>query len=218
MKRIIIICEGQTEVEFCKDVLCPYFIGKEILIQTPLIKKSGGGIVKWSILKKQIENHLKQDQSAIVTTFIDFYGIKDKHFFPSWEAAKAIVGKNDKMTFIEGAMKDEIAKNLNHRFLPYVQLHEFEGLLFNEISVFESQIPEVDFSNKPELVRILQQFPNPELINDTPENAPSYRLSRLIRGYNKVIYGSILAEAIGLTRIRNKSPRFNGWIDGLEEV
>lgn len=218
MKRIIIICEGPTEVEFCKDVLCPHFIGKEISIQTPLIKKSGGGIVKWSILKKQIENHLKQDQSAIVTTFIDFYGIKDKHFFPSWEASKAIVDKSGKMTYLEEAMKDEIAANLSHRFLPYIQLHEFEGLLFNEISVFESQIPESDFTDKGKLNRILQEFPNPELINDTPDNAPSYRLSRLIKGYNKVIYGSILAEAIGLARIRNKSPRFNAWIDDLEEI
>jgi hypothetical protein len=41
MKRLIIICEGQTEVEFCKDVLFKHFISKGIILQTPLIKKSG---------------------------------------------------------------------------------------------------------------------------------------------------------------------------------
>lgn len=52
MKRIIIICEGHTEKEFCKTVLASYFQSKNIYIQTPLIKKSKGGIVKWEELKK----------------------------------------------------------------------------------------------------------------------------------------------------------------------
>lgn len=61
MKRIIIICEGQTEQEFCQKVLARYFInkGQNIMIQAPLIKKSMGGIVTWSALKKEIETYLK---------------------------------------------------------------------------------------------------------------------------------------------------------------
>lgn len=58
MKRIIIICEGPTEVEFCKTVLAPYFQKSEIYIQAPLIKKSGGGIVSWDILKNNLSNML----------------------------------------------------------------------------------------------------------------------------------------------------------------
>lgn len=54
MKRIVIVCEGPTEQEFVRDVLQPYFLPKEIYIQSPLIKKSGGGIVPWNILKAQI--------------------------------------------------------------------------------------------------------------------------------------------------------------------
>ena len=45
MKRIIIINEGPTEQEFCKDVLYPYFSAKDIYIETPTIKSSHGGIV-----------------------------------------------------------------------------------------------------------------------------------------------------------------------------
>ena len=55
MKRIIIICEGRTEFKFCKRVLAPHFSSKHIYIDPPKIKKSGGGIVKWPSLKKQIE-------------------------------------------------------------------------------------------------------------------------------------------------------------------
>jgi hypothetical protein len=97
-------------------------------------------------------------------------------------------------------------------------LHEFEGLLFNNIEAFDNQIPVADFVDRVELVRTIENNPNPELINDTPGNAPSFRLKRLIAGYNKIVYGAILANEIGLLRIREKSPRFNAWITLLENI
>jgi len=218
MKRIIIICEGPTEKEFCKDILYPYFQSKEIYLQTPLIKKSGGGIVPWSILKRQIENHLHQDTTAFVTTLIDFYGIRDKYLFPDWIQSKAIDDKDHRMASLEKAMKGSIDPPLAARFEPYLQLHEFEGLLFNNIHAFESLIPDADFVNKPELIHTIESNPNCELINDTPNNAPSYRLKRLIRGYNKIVYGSLLAAEIGLASIRSKAPRFDSWISKLERL
>ena len=78
MKRIIIICEGQTERDFCKEVLAPYLWQYGITIQTPLIKISGGGIVKWDYLRKQTETHLKESSSVFVSTFIDYYGLYEK--------------------------------------------------------------------------------------------------------------------------------------------
>jgi hypothetical protein len=216
MKRIIIICEGPTEIEFCKDVLYSHFQVQDIYIHTPLIRKSGGGIVPWVNLKKQIETHLLQDHQAIVTTFIDYYGIKDKFGFPKWDISKDILDKNDRMLFLETSMKDDFSSEIGYRFLPYIQLHEFEGLLFNNILAFTNHIPQTDFVNMEELINTIKLNPNPELINDTPENAPSFRLKRLIKGYNKIVYGSIIAQEIGLEQLRNKSPRFNNWIGSLE--
>ena len=77
MKRVIIICEGETEREFCKNVLAPHLIKHNIFIQPPLIKRSMGGIVRWSILKKEIETHL-QEPNVFVSTFIDYYGLYQK--------------------------------------------------------------------------------------------------------------------------------------------
>ena len=120
------------------------------------------------------------------------------------------------MELLEKGKKDSVNSSISDRFEPYIQLHEFEGLLFNDISVFTNQIPNEDFVNQAELTEIILQNPNPELINDTPKNAPSYRLQRLIKGYNKIVYGAILAKEIGLQRIRDKSPRFNQWVKKLE--
>ena len=55
MKRLVIICEGPTEKEFCKDLLASALNSYEIYVDTPLIKHSGGGIVRWNVLKRQIE-------------------------------------------------------------------------------------------------------------------------------------------------------------------
>ena len=215
MKRIIIIGEGQTEQEFCKDVLIPYFLSKNIFVQNPIIKHTGGGIVSWPLLKKQIENHLKQEPNILVTTLIDYYGIYDKHTFPKWEEAKSIVNRADRMTFLEDAMKAELDDDIAFRFIPYFQLHEFEGLLFNKIEVFTNNFTEQE-ANLTEIEAILSQYPNPELINDNKETAPSKRLMKLVKGYNKVVYGAILAYEIGLGSMRAKSPRFDSWIETLE--
>lgn len=117
------------------------------------------------------------------------------------------------MELLEEAMKVAVNETVRERFHPYYQLHEFEGLLFNDINVFTSQIPADDLVDVAELDSLIKEHPNPELINDTPDNAPSHRLKRLIKGYNKVVYGAILAEEIGLEKIRKKSLRFNQWID-----
>lgn len=128
MKRVIIICEGGTERDFCKNVLAPHLIHHNIYIQAPLIKRSMGGIVRWPILKKEIETHLL-GPNVIVSTFIDYYGLYQKYDFPKWIEGERITDKNSRMDFLENAMKADISDAGRYRFIPYLQLHEFEGLL-----------------------------------------------------------------------------------------
>ena len=217
MKRVIIICEGPTEQEFCTDVLTPYFFTKDILIQAPLIKKSGGGIVPWETLKKQVENHLKQEPEAIVTTLIDYYGIPENYNYPGWNEARITPDKSLRMNLLENAMHQSISGNWQHRFVPYIQLHEFEGLLFNDVKIFKGNFTQDEFVDFNDFEEIFNQFPNPEEINDGANSAPSKRLLYHIKGYNKIVYGALLATEIGITRIKEKCPRFNHWIEKIEQ-
>lgn len=218
MKRLIIICEGPTEEEFCMKVLYPYFQMHNIYIQSPLIKRSNGGIVRWELLKKQIENHLRQDTATYVSLLIDYYGIHQKFEFPGWEAALSIVDKKERLDFLEKTMSEAIDEKLSFRFIPYMQLHEFEGLLFNNIEVFNQLFTEDEILDRKELENIFKGVENPEMINNSLETAPSKRLMRIIKGYNKVVFGNILAEAIGLENIKSKCPRFNHWINLLTQI
>ncbi len=217
MNRVIIICEGETEKEFCSTILSPYFIKKHIYIQSPLIKKTMGGIVKWEELKKQISLHLNNEREVYVTTFIDYYGLNSNHGFPNWEEAQKLTDKNARVKLIEDGMKEDIEDELRYRFIPNVQLHEFEGLLFNNVKTFQEQIPPNELVGINELKAILEEYPNPEMINDNKETSPSHRLGRIVLGYDKIVYGNYLAEAIGLENIRAKCPRFNSWLNSLEE-
>lgn len=217
MKRVIIICEGETEREFCKNVLAPHLIHLDIFIQAPLIKRSMGGIVRWSILKKEIETHL-QEPNVIVSTLIDYYGLYQKYNFPKWSEGEKIMNKNERMDFIENAMKEDITDAVKHRFIPYLQLHEFEGLLFNDIKLFYEQVPISELVGIEELKKTFADYDNPEMINNKKETSPSHRLKRIIKGYNKPLYGHYFAEAIGIEKIRAKSPRFNQWIEKITSL
>lgn len=218
MKRVIMICEGPTEQAFAKTNLQVHLLHRNIILHPSLIKASRGGIVKWVKLKEQIEITLKAEPDAYVTTFIDYYGMYEKYEFPGWAAAHTIADKNARITALEQAMLNDIAPKLQRRFIPYLQLHEFEGLLFNDIDVIYSQIPAAEIVGEEELVKTFADYANPEMINNSKHTSPSHRLTRIIRGYNKVVYGDILAEAIGLTRIRAKSPRFNSWLETIEKL
>ncbi len=214
MKRLIIICEGPTELAFCNDVLHGHLLTKDIALEAPTIKHSNGGIVAWDTLKKQIVRHLNEGNS-IVSLFVDYYRIRDSYHFPGWMESKSINNIYDRMHFLFEQMSLDIDENLRSRFIPYIQLHEFEGLLFSNIAVFQNNFTkqELDFQ---QLEDAINSVKTPEEINNGPATAPSERLKKAIKGYDKVVYGACLASDIGLNTIRGKCILFNEWVMKLE--
>lgn len=218
MRRVVVICEGQTEREFCNSIMSPFFIQQDIIIQAPLIKQSMGGIIGWQSLKKQIEITLATDSTAYVTTFIDYYGLYSRHAFPSWDEAEANVSRNYRMNILENGMLQDISETYRYRFIPYIQLHEFEALLFIDYKYYTEQFENSEIRHQSEFKKIFEDYENPELINNGPSTAPSKRLMKYIEGYNKPIYGNLMADVIGLNNIRAKCPRFNGWLEQIEAI
>lgn len=212
MKTVIIICEGETEEEFCKTLLSQYLQGV-CRIEVRLL----GGNCNWERIKNFAEKALKQQKTAVVTTFFDYYGVKTKNF-PNWTKSLNFNKANvrDRIDLLEVGMLEAIDNNLSYRFIPYIQMHEFESFLFNNIEVFDDNFNQNEF-NRTELLTLLNDFPDPEMINQGTETSPSHRLIKILSSYDKIVYGNILAEMIGIDNIRKKNKHFNDWIERLKK-
>ena len=210
MKTVIIICEGPTEEVFCRNLLCQY-LQNSCRIEIRLL----GGNCNWQRIKDMAEKALKQQKNALVTTFFDYYGVKTKKF-PNWKETVGINKANvrERIEILENGMLEEIDSNLRYRFIPYVQLHEFEALLFNNIEVFDEMF-EFEQYDRAELLNVFNEFPDPEMIDQGTETSPSHRLIKIIPAYRKVIQGNAIAEKIGIEQIRQKNKHFNDWIEQL---
>lgn len=211
MKRLFIVVEGQTEEAFVKELMAPYFIQNGIYDVRPVIiqtsKGHKGGFVNYEHLKNDILRLLKsQGQDVVVTTFVDFFRCPE---LPNQKDIEALPSHIKRVEEMGKSISDDIN---DWRFIPYIQLHEFEALLFSAVNGFEIYF-EDQVSN--EIQGIIDSFDNPEEINSSPETAPSKRLIRIIPYYDKVIYGNIVALEIGLPTILARCPRFRGWIDCL---
>ena len=210
MKTVIIICEGPTEEVFCRNLLSQY-LQNSCRIEIRLL----GGNCNWQRIKDMAEKALKQQKNALVTTFFDYYGVKTKKF-PNWKETVGINKANvrERIEILENGMIEEIDSNLRYRFIPYVQLHEFEALLFNNIEVFDEMF-EFEQYDRAELLNVFNEFPDPEMIDQGTETSPSHRLIKIIPAYRKVIQGNAIAEKIGIEQIRQKNKHFNDWIEQL---
>ncbi len=208
MKRgIYFIAEGATEVQFIESSLRYHFIAKGIY---DIRAFDMGGSNSYGKYHTDVTTFLKRETDVIVTTMIDFFRLpKD---FPGYEAAKKMNGNEKQIASIETEINQRIN---NQRFVPYIQLHEFEGLLFADMKGF-NQIPGCDSKVLAQLKLILDSYPNPELINDGPDTAPSKRLKQIIPRYDKPLYGAYIALENGLDSIINKCPRFKNWLEVLE--
>lgn len=215
MKELILICEGSTEIEFCKKILVDHFKKFSIKLSYTLILHSDGGIVKWEILKKQIENHYDDNNEVFISTFIDYYGIYDHHKFPNWDLAEIEPNKTLRMDILQNGMKNDL--DVKIKFIPYILLHEFETLAFSNYDVFE-ELYETNEAKLNKLKEICDNNPNPETINNIKETAPSKILTKYIKRFKKTADSINITKKIGLDKIRQKCPNFNIWITKLENI
>ncbi len=221
MTRVIAYVEGPTEEKFIKDTVAPLFWPKKIFIQatTPGRERFQGGVQAWSRIRGDLLRYLKEDPARRLTTMFDYYRMPTD--WPGRESDNA-VAYTEKAITVEQAMADDIFKEMGtsfnrQRFIPYVQMHEFEALLFSKPDVLAGVIQEPKATGA--LQTIANKFPTtPEEIDDNPQTAPSKRILGIFPGYQKVLHGNIVAQRIGLEIIRGRCPHFNQWLCALETL
>lgn len=220
MIRVHVICEGQTEEMFIKEILYDSLYAKGIFLYPSLIGKPGhkGGNFKFERLLTDLRALLFQDTTAYCTTFFDFYGLPAD--FPGKSEAQKKANCSDKYhcllrTLID-ALKNKLGEDVLRRFIPYVQMHEFEGILFSDTRGLAQGVNKIDLADKFQSVR--DQFISPEEINDDIRTAPSKKIKALFSEYEKPIHGSLAALEIGLDAIRRECRLFDAWVKDLEAL
>ena len=219
--RLNITTEGQTEFRFVKDVLCSHLQSYGIFcdircVLTSKEYKKRGGMTNYAKAKKDIQQWMKQEYSADrrFSTMFDYYALPND--FPGYSDAKKQTNPYDKVKCIEEAF----AKDMNDiRFIPYIQLHEFEALFYANLDIllleYDDKCMEIE-----ELKTVLSQTPyngNPELINDKKGTAPSHRIISKIPEYQKVSSASLL-NLVSIDVLREKCNHFNEWLTKLENL
>jgi Domain of unknown function (DUF4276) len=232
VRELHVVCEGQTEEIFCNQVLYRHlFPQQDVRFVTILVAHSkrhgkvnrGGVPERYETMRRDIVNTLKSrhKQDAFVTTMIDLYAL------PSDFPGKTIHHRNpdDPTPYVkalEEAFGNDIAEafgddNAHSRFIPYLQLHEYETMLFADPEAFRIAFDDCDRAIV-QLKTIAGLFPSIEHIDDGPTTAPSKRIINVIPGYEdrKTSAGPDVAEFIGLAAIRDKCPHFDQWLSRLE--
>jgi len=217
--RLHFVVEGQTEETFVNQILAPEldFITADAHKITTGRKRGTvyrGGFLTYHHLKNDLVRWIKQDRhsDARFTTMVDLYGLPGN--FPSRDKADHISDPMMKAELLESALYDDIGDN---RLIPYIQIHEFEALLFSEPDAFSSAFPACE-AEIAKLKLIRSGFESPEHINDGAHTAPSKRICQLLPSYVKTSYGLTIAEEIGLAKMRAECRHFDRWVSRLRTL
>ena len=217
MARLNVTGEGFTEESFVRLVLAPFLGERGVYAVSRSVATSRrhgtirrGGMTDYARARGDIVRWLKQDHPAHVTTMFDFYALPND--FPGFSSIPNS-SLHDKVRHIETAVAADIG---NTRFIPYLQLHEFEGLLFSDVEVIDSELAsEIGDSRLLHLNEITATSETPEHINDGYHTCPSRRLAVLFPRYQKATDGIRIAERIGIESLRRKCVHFNEWVTRL---
>jgi hypothetical protein len=225
MIRLNMIVEGQTEEAFVHAVLEEQLATRQVFVAVRCVETSRdkkrhqvfrGGMLAFRRAREDLERWMKEDQrpEAWFTTLFDLYALPDD--FPQSEEARTLRTPVERVTALEEAFRQVIG---HPRFIPHLQLHEFEALLLVDPSKFDWEfIEHAEAIDR--LIALAASFASPEEIDEGKDTAPSKRIIREIPEYQfrKASAGPLIASKIGLPLLRQKCPHFHGWLAKLEAL
>ncbi len=198
MIRLGISVEGSTEREFVHHVLNPHLLAFNVFARAVDL----GGNVSIDRIRSRLPAMFGNFEQ--VSTLYDFYGFKRR-------------GNHD-LASLTTAITETVPEQSRRRLTPYVQLHEFEALLFAVPKITVEQLGG-STGHLHEMQQAVAAAGNPEAVNDSPQTSPSHRLHHLFgTTFQKKIHGPKIIAAAGLPAIREQCPRFDAWITRLEAL
>ena len=186
MTRLHLFAEGTTELVFAREVLGPHLWSYHVYLHNPVLtahaRKKGrvhrGGGRKFRPMQNDIERRLQEDHGPDVhfTTMIDLYALHQD--FPGRGEADSLRNKPyDRVASLEQSWS---RKTNDSRFIPFIQMHEFEAYLYTEVAKLAEFFDHAS-NGIEELQTIANSVRSPELIDDgntlrhrreSPHNSP----------------------------------------------
>ena len=221
--RLHFVVEGQTEERFVNTVLRNHFADQSMIAVAHCVTtrrdrrvhhlKHRGGLTTYKHARDDIRRWVREDSSASArfTTMFDLYGLPTD--FPRYSDAAEVSDPYARVEILETALSEAIG---DRRFIPYIQLHEFEALLFSDLQKLDTQFPDRP-SEIQRLVETATELGSPELVDDGLTTVPSKRIAAAIPEYarRKASAGPIVVAKIGLAVLQSQCPHFRRWLKQL---
>lgn len=223
--RLCLTVEGPSELQFASTLLREHLAEHGVMLPKPRMTlfsrrhrmRHRGGVRSYEPLKNDITCWLRQenkDRRVRFSTMIDLYRLPRN--FPGFAEAASLSDPYARVESLEVALAKAIG---DPRFIPYLQLHEFEALLLADPSKFTAYYPDAK-REVAQLQEMVAGFDNPERIDSGEQTAPSKRIIALFPDYldAKPAATAVIAPAVGLTAMRARCPHFNHWLSRLESL
>lgn len=224
MLRLHMTVEGQTEQAFASQVLTPHLAPFGVMLAKPrltgLVSRRKGRIPTGGMLHTfahalgDMKRWLGEDrgEDARFTMMVDLYGLPSD--FPGYAPAMDERDPHRRAQVLEAALAGEIE---DKRFIPYLQIHEFEALILSQPEAFGQQFDKSQRATQ-KLADECGDYDSPEKIDDGQDTHPKARIRSLFPDYHENVDGPLLAGEIGLEVIRNACPHFHQWLTTLERL
>jgi Domain of unknown function (DUF4276) len=223
MTRVCIVCEGPTESKFVDQVMTEPLATLGVYLEPLQIETSNGnkgGALNYDRVKPFLCNTLRQRSAPFVTTFFDLYRL-DKRF-PGLSLGHQKNELSQKLNTICDALHQDVIQTSGcapNRFIPYIQAHEFEALLFSDIQVLTSM--ELSWGRAYEVLQQARQSViSPEHINHGEATKPKARLTAALHQpqFANTGNGILAAKHMGLAKIESQCHHFAAWLRQLRAL
>jgi len=192
--RMYFLVEGFSEENLVNRMLMPHLANFGIdcyalKVTTQRDKRAGaifkGGGRSYGKIRNDLEKLISQWRKKTdvwITSLFDVYDLPLD--FPARTESLKIRDDYAKVSALESAWEADIRILEAHRFIPHLQLHEFETLLFSKIEALNTLFIE-EAKAVQQLAASVVEFQNPEYINHTEHGAPSKRIISFIPLYQR---------------------------------